>query len=124
MAYPILFHPDGVEIPNPTPGGNELPRGLGRRVLDLTQIQAVRVQWAHNLADALIELQLEYYDPVANVWTPLTGKTGIATAAYQNQTSTWAATPRFFGIPLTIRAVIFGPGSLSPKITYITIDGR
>lgn len=124
VAYPIMFHPDGVEVVNPGPGGVELPNGIGQRIMDLTKIQAVRVQWAHNLAQQPITLQLDYYDVGHNLWIPLTEKAGTLAPAYQNQSSAWAATPRFLQTTVTVRAVVFGPGNLSPKITYITVDGR
>lgn len=124
VAYPLLFHPEGIVVENPGPSGIEIPNGLSRRIMDLTKIQAVRAQWAHNLADAPISLQLQYSDPFSGIWLPLTDKTGTLTAAYQTQSSEWVATPRFLGSAVTVRAFVFGPGTLSPKITYVTMDGR
>lgn len=124
VAYPIMFHPEGLEVVNPDPTGLELPNGAGQRIMDLTKIQAVRVQWAHNLAQQPIAIQLEYIDQAYGSWIPLTEKSGTLSPAYQNQSSAWAATPRFLQTTVTVRAVVFGPGNLSPKITYITVDGR
>jgi len=124
IAYPIVFYPSGIEVQELGPTGIELPNSLGRRIMDLTRIQAVRVQWAHNLANQPITLQLQYHDQQFNVWLPLTGVSGTLVPAFQTQASEWVATPRFLATAVTVRAMVFGPIGVTPKITYITMDGQ
>ncbi len=125
LVYPILFAPDGVVVTNPSADGTEPPKGITRRSLDLTERQAIRVQFAHSL-DNGIQLGVEYYDPDHSPrWRLLIPATGTAQAPYANQTSTWYSLPAFYAYAdHFIRVIVYGDGELDPEFTYISLDAK
>ncbi len=125
LVYPILFAPDGVVVTNPSAEGTEPPRGITRRSLDLTERQAIRVQFAHSLANG-IHLSVEYFDATHSPrWRPLIPATGTAKAPYANQTSSWYSLPAFYDYAnYFVRVVVHGDGELDPEFTYISLDAK
>ncbi len=125
IVYPILFAPDGVTVTNPAKTGTEPAKGITRRSLDLSERQAIRLQFAHDL-ESSIQVGVEYFDAAHNPqWRPLIPASGTAKAAYANQTSTWYSLPAFHSYAnFFVRVKVYGDGELDPRFTYISLDAK
>ncbi len=123
LTHNLFFIPGGVLLTDAAALGVEPPSGIGRRALDLFQVQAIRVQWAHSLPDH-IRLRLEYYNDSA--WRPLIPDNGGIVGPYENQVTQWYAPPRF--LPnrdqVAVRVLILGNDELDPAVVYVTVETK
>jgi len=122
VPFQLFMVPDGMLIENAAVTGTEPPGAVGRRVMDLKDVQAIRVQFAHNLADTLVRVRLEYL--ATSGWLPLIPDSGDLVAAWEPQASLWYAPPKFLPDRVTVRALILGDGAIDPRILFITVETK
>jgi len=125
-ATTLLFSPEGVLVPDAAADGTTIGRHITQRRVILEERQAVRVQWAHSLANTPVRLGIDYWEVHQSHWRPLVLPDGAAVPAYSNQIGTWYAVP-LYGVDhanTLIRAMVYGNGEWDPAITYIAIDVR
>ncbi len=121
----LFFESSGVLITDPTSEGpTEVPNRTSRRTLDLTGKQMVRIQFAHDLQSAEIKIALEFWRPSSDTWHTMINLFGTEMAPFANQTSQWAAIPKFEGPSFLVRIIVFGNGELDPRLTYVEVDAR
>lgn len=126
-SYTLLFATEGLEFTDAPPEGMEFPNGVTRRLVDLSGRQALRVQFAHSLSSADVQLRLEFHHPKTDYWQAMTDAIGDEVAPFTNQASPWYSVPLFTGRDdgeYLVRPRIVGNGELDPKFTYIVIDAR
>ncbi len=124
--YPIVstqlfFVAGGFLMTDAAVAGTEPPTSMSRKVMDLRLSQAIRVQWAHSLADTLVKVRVQYY---SGGWKPLMLDGGGSVGAYQPQTSAWGAVPKFLPSATVIRVLVMGNGEWDPKVQFVNIETK
>ena len=124
INHVIFFDSDGVLIENAA--STEIPNRISRRHILLTNRQAIRAQWAHNLSTDAVKLSVDFWRPSSNQWITLIQMFGDAVEPYNTQKSLWFAIPRFEdnNDDFLIRARVHGNGELDPRITFFELDAR
>jgi len=123
-SFDLLFEPAGTEIPDPLEVGT--PLDDRRQRLDLSNHQAVRMQFAHKADNGTVKVSIQYFADHTGEWHELIPRLGNGVAANENQASEWRSTPLFFTdlTRVLVRPVIYGDGEFDPLITYIRLDVR
>ena len=123
QQFTLMFTPAGTEIIDPATDGT--PLEFTRNRIDLSNSQAVRLQWAHN-NNLPVRVEIQYFASAINQWLTLIPKTGGSVAANTNQASDWHQVPRNFAdvTEILVRAALHGDTEVDPVVTYILMDAR
>ncbi|KKL85690.1 hypothetical protein LCGC14_1952170, partial [marine sediment metagenome] len=97
-----LFHvPEGILLENANTLGTEPPNAIGRIVLDMQYASAIRMRFAHDLADTPIRIRTEYMTPTG--WVRLIDDYGDKVGKWDPQASPWVAPPRWINSRAAVR---------------------